>query len=111
MRTKLDLWMLNNYESDLINRNVRRGLRCRYDRGIEDSLKCVLKCFIDWVRLRFNFPIQVVMYLKASEYVKAKDGEMVWGTFFGPFEYTKKPYIKIACCVSNDYENKKRCTM
>ena len=103
----MDLWELNKYEKELINCCVRVGLRCRYDNRIDNNILCILKCFISWVRERFQFPIRLVIYYKALEYIKAKDGEYVSGTFWGPYSFTEGAYIKIACPELKTNENEK----
>ena len=34
--------------------------------------------------------------MKGKKYIKAMDGEMVYGTFFQPYNKTYEPYIRVA---------------
>ena len=42
------------------------------------------------------------IYVKATDYVKTKDGDYVVGSFFEPNDYFTEPYIKIS---TGDYED------
>ena len=78
------LWQRNNWRSYYEGIECRKGLRVRYEKGIDPTLKHCMAEFVKWIRREFDFPIRVVIYVKSAERIKAVDGEMVWGTFFGP---------------------------
>ncbi|MDZ3953856.1 hypothetical protein U0X36_13395 [Bacillus thuringiensis] len=45
---------------------------------------------------RIFFSIRVPIYVKSSYKIKAMDGELVYGTFFEPFDRNDEPYIRIS---------------
>lgn len=74
----------------------RRGLLLRFEEGVDSEVREALKEFAKWLRYGYVFPIRVPVYVKAAERIKAKDGDLVCGTFFWPGEYGAEPYVRIA---------------
>ena len=35
-------------------------------------------------------------YIRSTEYIKARDGDLVSGTFWGPYDRTEEPCIRVA---------------
>ena len=79
----------------------KKGIRVRYDKNISDECKKYYKCFFTFIRKNYVFPIRVNVYVKATEYICAKDGAFVIGTFFRPNSMEDDPYIKVA---AGDYD-------
>lgn len=99
----MHIWTLENWKKFYPeNSNVRHGLRLRFDTDIDPEVKRALKEFGKWLRTEFYFPIRIPVYVKAQKKIKAKDGEMVYGTFFEPCNRYDEPYIRIA---AGDYPN------
>ena len=90
------LWDRTDWTEFYGNADVRRGLRVRYEHGIDTDLKESIKRFILWIRRNYYFPFRVVIYIKSSEFITAKDGDLVFGTFFEPYYRTDEPYIRVA---------------
>ena len=74
----------------------RRGLRLRIEAEVDPSVKAAMKRFAEWLRAKYNFPLRVPVYVKATETIKAFDGEHVSATFFEPINRNDEPYIRIA---------------
>ena len=90
------LWDRTDWSEFYCNADVRRGLRVRYEHGIDTDLKESIKRFILWIRRNYYFPFRVVIYIKSLEFITAKDGDLVSGTFFEPYYRTDEPYIRVA---------------
>lgn len=60
---------------------MRTGLRLRFDKGIDENVKRSLKEFCVWMRMHYSFPIRVPVYVKNKGFIKAMDGDEVYGTF------------------------------
>lgn len=90
-------WNNNNWKLIYSDKNIiRSGLRFRYDNNIDSLLEAFLKKFAIWVRYNYVFPVRVNVYIKNVSYIKAKDGDYVSATFFGPYNKLEEPYIKIS---------------
>lgn len=90
------LWDRTDWSEFYCNADVRRGLRVRYEHGIDTDLKESIKRFILWIRRNYYFPFRVVIYIKSSEFITAKDGDLVSGTCFLPYNRFEEPYIRVA---------------
>ena len=90
------LWDRTDWTEFYGNADVRRGLRVRYEHGIDTDLKESIKRFILWIRRNYYFPFRVVIYIKSSEIITAKDGDLVSGTCFLPYNRFEEPYIRVA---------------
>lgn len=75
----------------------RSGLRVRCEQGVNSKVRQSCLDFAKWLRLSFEFPIRVVVYLKKAYQIKTQDGkEMVSATFFGPYSKKEEPYIRVS---------------
>ncbi len=75
----------------------RSGLRVRCDQGVNSSVRQSCLDFAEWLRLKMEFPIRVVVYLKKDYQIKTIDTkEMVSATFFWPYNKNVEPYIRVA---------------
>ncbi|SDG99711.1 hypothetical protein [Desulfosporosinus hippei] len=52
--------------------------------------------FACFLRQQVHFPIRVVVYVRKDELVKNIYGELVYGTFFAPYDKLVEPYIRLA---------------
>ncbi len=73
----------------------------KYPRNLNEikskmAAKRAVKEFCKWLREIFLFPIQIVIYIKNTDYVKLQNGEKVSAKFWGPYIDTKMPYASIA---------------
>ncbi|MGI6014419.1 MAG: ImmA/IrrE family metallo-endopeptidase [Oscillospiraceae bacterium] len=89
------LWECSDWNTFLEN-NRRKGVRLRFDKDVDDEVRRASKEFVNWLRRRYDFPMRVPIYFKASRTIRSLDGEEVSATFFGPYDKTLEPYIRIA---------------
>ncbi len=94
-------WQCDKWESIYSNSNCRVGLRLKFDKDIDSEIKRASKEYCNWLRKMYYFPIRVPIYIKSKERIKSMSGELVTGTFFGPFDKFVEPYIRIA---AGDYQ-------
>lgn len=92
----MHLWQLNKWRTFYSGIECRRGFRIRCDKAVDEEIKQAILNFGKWVRREFDFPIRVVAYIKSTERIRAKDGELVSATFFGPFDRALEPYIRVS---------------
>lgn len=92
----MHLWQLENWKDQYDADTTRTGLRIHCEKLVDCEVKRALHKFCVWLRREFDFPVRVNVYVKAAASIKAKDGEMVSATFFGPYDHSLEPYIKIS---------------
>ena len=94
----MHIWTIEKWKKyyELSNPNHRSGTRLRLDRAVNPDVKRACKEFVSWLRKEYFFPIRVPIYIKATEKIKANDGEMVSATFFYPDDRLTEPYVRIA---------------
>lgn len=88
-------WVTKLHDTE-IRRFNRSGLRLRFENGVDTELHEAFLRFAAWLRTVYEFPIRVPVYIKNSDFIVAVDKDLVAGTFFGPYDKTQEPYIKIA---------------
>lgn len=91
----MNVWKSRKWTT-LLTSNYRSGVRLRCDKDVNIEVKNACKAFLQWVRKEYSFPLRVNIYVKNVDFIRAQDGDLVYGTFFRPYEYTVEPYIKIA---------------
>lgn len=92
----MDLWLMNKWIKRYDTSCIRYGMRLRCDRDIDPEVRRACKEFCKWLRLKYEFPVRIPIYLKNSAMIRAMDGEMVSATFFGPYDKYQEPYIRVA---------------
>lgn len=92
----MDIWNSTNWKTYLGDKPVRRGIRLRFDKEVHPEVRTAVMNFVKWLRLCYEFPLRVRVYVFSTEKIKAKDGDLVYGTFFRPYKYGEEPYIRIA---------------
>lgn len=97
----MHIWTIEKWEKyyDLSNPKHRIGVRLRIDNGVDPEVRAACKKFLTWLRSKYFFPVRVPIYIKASETVKASDGEMVSAIFQPTHDEHGKhlePYISVA---------------
>ena len=102
----MHIWMLEKWEKhyDLSDKKHRIGLRTRFEKGVDPEVRGACLRFCAWLRTEYFFPIRIPIYFKKSEYIKAKDGDLVSATFWGPLDKQVEPYARIA---TGDYQKMK----
>ena len=101
----MHIWTIEDWKNHInMERDGHRtGLRLRIDREVDPEVRRACKDFAKWLRKEYFFPMRIPVYIKDNPYIVAKDGEHVYGTFLGPFDYTVEPYIRIA---TGDYHER-----
>lgn len=92
----MKLWKMRQWEKYYKSGDHRFGVRVRYEKGVDSEVKRSIKECIEWLRLMYDFPKRVNIYVKSAVRIKAKNGEKVCGTFFRPADRNREPYIRIA---------------
>jgi hypothetical protein len=82
----------------------RRGLRIRSSNFVNSEVRGAVLRFARWLRQHYDFPIRVVAYLYPSERIITRDGDLASASFFGPFDRSVEPYIRLP---TGDYEAQK----
>lgn len=80
--------------TDRYNR-CRRGIRIRGYRG-DREVAAACKKFARWMRVHYEFPIRVPVYLSPHDTLKTMHGETCVAAFFGPWDPLEEPYIRLA---------------
>lgn len=97
----MDLWTMKKWVQRYDTSCIRHGVRLRCDKEIDPEVRRACKEFCQWLRMEYEFPMRVPIYLKNSALIKAMDKEMVSATFFGPYDKYQEPYIRVA---AGDYQ-------
>lgn len=85
-----------------LDSNCRKGVRLRFDKAVDKEVRRACKEYIFWLRTQYDFPIRIPIYFKASNYVIASTGEKGSALFFGPYDKSLEPYIKVSV---GDYQD------
>ena len=86
------LWAFCNWSHG----EYRCGVRLRFDQGVDPEVRRACKQFVNWLREWYEFPVRVPIYFKNKKQIKSRSGELASATFFGPFDLTQEPYIRVA---------------
>ncbi len=97
----MKIWLFKNDITYYDDKNVRNGLRLRFDRSVDEEVRRSIMEFAIWLRENYQFPIRLPIYVKSKKRIQALDGEMVCGTCFLPNDQMLEPYIRLAV---GDYE-------
>lgn len=97
----MHIWTIDKWKKHYYDGNVRRGMRLKFDNGIDGEVRRSCKDFCQWLRTRYYFPIRVPIYIKNSSKIRTFDNDLAYGTFFEPKDHYMEPYIRVA---AGDYE-------
>ena len=94
----MDIWTTDAWKSikDVPWQECRTGLRFRFDNGVHEEVWHACMDFGKWLRSEYCFPMRVPVYVKSSMKIRCMDGDLAYGTFFGPFDHRLEPYVRIA---------------
>lgn len=95
------LWECENWNVYIKNK-CRKGVRLRFDKDVDEEVRRACKEYVGWLRSQYDFPIRVPIYFKASKYVTTSTGESCSALFFGPYDKSLEPYIKVSV---GDYQD------
>ncbi len=80
----------------MIEKKLRRGLRIKFEKGVDPEVRRAILEFAVWLRQQVDFPIRVPVYVKKATQIKSKEGELVCGTFWEPDNKNVEPYIRVS---------------
>lgn len=89
------LWECKDW-SYFIKQKCRTGVRLRFDKDVDPEVKRACKEFVSWLRTQYEFPMRVPIYFKAAKNIVSIDGQMASAAFWGPYDKSQEPYIRIA---------------
>lgn len=91
----------------ILKKQRRDGLRICGSRGHPIVRKALIK-FAAWLRLHFDFPVRVPVYLLARPYVLSQSGAKCSASFFAPDSRDDEPFIRIATGDYNILRSKRK---
>ena len=74
---------------------MRSGLRIRGARGNPEVRGALIR-YAKWLRKNYEFPMRCPVYLFPSPTIITQDGEHASASFFGPYDRSVEPFIRIA---------------
>jgi len=80
----------------------KNGLHLRVENNVDSEVRRACLEFVKWLRAEYDFPTRVTVYVKAACYVRAENGEQVYGTCWRPFQKSSMPYIRVS---TGDYHD------
>lgn len=89
------LWKCSDWGT-YIPPNCRKGIRLRFDPGVNCEVRRACKDFVKWLRSQYEFPVRIPIYFKATKTIISRSGEHVSASFFGPYDKSVEPYIRIS---------------
>lgn len=93
----MHIWSMQKWQKELPPyETMRHGLRLRCQRGTDPEVVRACKEFAAWLRTEYQFPLRIVVYIKAAEQIKARDGEMVSATILLPYDKQLEPFAKVS---------------
>lgn len=105
----MNIWTMENWKTKytLEGKGNRSGLRLRFDMNVNTEVKRACKDFCRWLRKEYIFPFRIPVYVRSSEKIRAKDGDMVLGKIWLPFDNYLEPYVTIATGYYEDLVQRK----
>ncbi len=91
---EMNPWKSKKHKNIYKDVNVRQGISLRFEKDVHEDVKNLFKRFTDWLRAKYDFPIRVTIYVKASETITLQNGCIAWGSF-RCFDTFDEPYIRI----------------
>ena len=92
----MDIWKCDRWKEIYQGYEIRNGLRLRFEAGVDEEVKNALKDFAKYLRKEYFFPIRVPVYVRYTMKIMARDGDLINGTFLGPYNKLEEAYIRIA---------------
>lgn len=92
----MNIWTIDKWKDYYSEHPHRSGLRVRYEKSVDPEVKRAIRECVCWLRSEYVFPKRVQLYVKSARRIRAKNREMVCGTFFRPADRNEEPYIRIA---------------
>ena len=103
----MNIWKCKDWEKYYSSRSPRGGIKTDFDKGVDSEVKNAIKNMLVWLRKEYSFPVRLRIYIKETDQVKARDGDLVYDLFFWPDSRDDEPYIKFA---AGDYAERKKQT-
>lgn len=89
-------------DNDIDKRGPRSGILLRGGRVAPDVRQPFIT-FLRWLRIHYEFPVRVPVYLFPYETILTQDGDVVTASFFAPFDRNEEPLIRVAAGGFDDY--------
>ncbi len=89
----MNTWRLQNWKE---YPPQKTGLYIRFEKQVDPEVRRALLELTRWLRTRYTFPSKVIVYVYASKYVHAKDGEPVLGTCWRPGDRSAYAHVKLS---------------
>lgn len=75
----------------------KSGLYFRVQKDVDPEVRRACLEFGAWLRKNYDFPVRVIVYIKAAKFVRESDGELIYHTIWEPFDKeTYYPYARIS---------------
>ena len=74
----------------------KKGISEYFDSKVNEEVKETCEKYIAWLRIKYDFPIRVLIYFKEKRYVVTARGEKFSAVFEKPCATSKEPYIQVA---------------
>lgn len=89
----MNTWTCNKWKA---NPFFKKGLYIRVEASVDPEVRRAVLEFGRWLRSEYIFPAKVIVYVKASKFVRGTDGELYYGTCLKPGDPNDYPHIKIS---------------
>jgi hypothetical protein len=83
---------------------MRTGIRIKSAKCDTEIRGAIIR-FARWLRVQYEFPIRVPVYLYLTDHIITMHGEKVCASFFAPWSRKVEPYIRLA---TGDYRQLKK---
>ena len=93
-----NIWTSKNWKKcGIVNKSqYNNRIEITFEAGVDRDLRKSVLRFISWLQIEYTFPKKCTIYILNREKIPALDGDLVYGTFFGPFNSSDDSYIRIA---------------
>ena len=90
----MNIWNSEKWKTLYSEPGQKGGISVHYEKGVNSEVKASIRRMVSWLRKEYLFPIKVNVYVKESTFVRATDGDMVYGFFYWPYTRNEKAYGK-----------------
>lgn len=75
---------------------LKNNIKLIFDFEVNFELKTYVEEFVEWLSLKFDFPVFIDIYVFSPKYILNSKNEKVSALFFAPFKSNLKPFVKVA---------------
>lgn len=91
----MSIWCKSEYDYQLYPHTLT-GLFFRFDQDVDPDVRRAILLFGKWIRTQYVFPARVIVYVKSTLRVRARDGDMVYSVCWRPGNMEEYPVIRMA---------------